>query len=801
MNGPQKGARSTSIRYFGDYVLLGEIASGGMGVVFNARQVTLNRKVAVKLIRGGQMAGETELRRFRTEAEAAARLDHPHIVPIYEIGEHEGQPFIAMKLIEGDSLAERLSNENVAVSRPDLALEQAAALVAKIARAVQHAHEHGVLHRDIKPGNILLDAGNEPHLTDFGLAKLLERDSSHTLSAAILGTPHYMAPEQAAGNMRAITSACDIYSLGAVLYALITGRPPFHGPSAAETMQRVKDQKPQRPQAINPLVDADLEFICLKCLEKEPGRRYATARALAEDLERWLRREPLLTRPLSPWIQLGRWSRNRPRKVALAAVSIVALLGLLVTLTAPWFKSRGKPEQPARASADSNRAELQARQVQWHTISVAAVQAEPNCGYRIETPMQVTLTLPSKPNPGDLVRLVGPAAGGWRFLQNSNQVILTDNLDAGKPGLFWIPRANNRQWHDVAMSADGTKLLVADFGYRERGGKLYTSSDGGTSWTQGENKRLWTSVAMSVDGSRLVAAAFLSRVYVSTDFGASWTPHGIRQNWTDLASSADGQRLVALDAGTNTTGGQIYTSDDGGLSWTARESNRNWCSVASSADGSRLLAAVGEANIKGHAVLGYLYGSSDYGVTWTRLTDEIRRWLRVASSADGNKLIAVEDNNTVEPGGRIYVSADAGASWQARGPTAIWRGAACSPDGSSLLALGNSPSLQKCQAHLSTDFGLTWNTQDVVGFLADAVWSADGRKLVSIAGSFEGPENKDNNVYTSVAATLPGPAGAFTADSGSEIDLQYVGYGQFRILRATGDFTIEGKKVRAPLPR
>ena len=796
MNGPQKGARSTTIRYFGDYILLGEIAGGGMGVVFNARQVSLNRKVAVKLIRGGPVAGESELRRFRTEAEAAARLDHPHIVPIYEIGEHEGQPFIAMKLVEGDSLAERLTNENSSTPASVFAIEQAAALVAKIGRAVQHAHQHGVLHRDIKPGNILLDAGGEPYLTDFGLAKLLERDSSQTVSVAILGTPDYMAPEQAAGNTRAITSACDIYSLGAVLYALLTGRPPFHGQSTPETIQCVKSQRPPVPHALNPLVDPDLEGICLKCLEKEPGRRYATADALAEDLERWLRREPMQVRPGGAWAQFGRWSRHHPLKVALLALLIGGLLGMA---SARWLWHPGRPEQSNHA--DPNRAALQMRQVKWHTISAPALQALPNCGYRLEASTQVAITLPTTPAAGDQIRISGPAAGGWRLLQNPNQVIFTDNIDAGVPGSVWTPRAHDRQWRDVAMSADATKLIAADFGYRQGGGALYTSSDGGTSWTQHDSKRLWTSVTMAADGSRLIAAAVFSRIYLSTNFGASWTPHGTRRNWTDLAASADGLRLVALDAGTNTTGGQIYTSNDGGLNWTPHESDRNWCAVASSADGSKLLAAVGEADIKGHPIYGYLYNSTDYGVTWTAcLMDEPRRWLGVASSADGTKLIAVEHDSLTGPGGRIHLSADSGKTWSVANSFGYWMGTASSPDGKRLIVLSHlaSPAgAAAAQVHISIDSGLTWSVHQIEGAFARAAWSADGRKLVTIAGSFEGGHN--NNIYTSVATTTPGPAGAFAGEPGAELDLQYVGDGQFRIVHAVGRFTVEGREVQATL--
>ena len=231
--------KKATIRYFGDYLLMGEIAEGGMGVVFDARQISLNRRVALKLIRSGARASEGELRRFRVEAEAAARLDHPGIVPIYEVGEHDGQAFLAMKLIEGESLAEKLEARGrsaeaaktpkagggtVAIPSPGRVLDlgrDAARLIAQVARAVAHAHERGVFHRDIKPGNLLSDAAGAPHLTDFGIAKLVENDAHQTISHAMLGTPAYMSPEQAAGQREAISAASDIYSLGAVLHTLL----------------------------------------------------------------------------------------------------------------------------------------------------------------------------------------------------------------------------------------------------------------------------------------------------------------------------------------------------------------------------------------------------------------------------------------------------------------------------------------------------------------------------------------------------------------------------------------------------
>jgi serine/threonine protein kinase/WD40 repeat protein len=387
----EHATRPSIVHYFGDYELLEEIARGGMGVVFKARQVSLNRTVALKMILAGKLASPALVLRFHTEAEAAANLKHPHIVAIHEVGEHEGQHYFSMDYIEGRSLAER-------VRRGPMPLPQAARCVQTIAGAIHYAHQRGVLHRDLKPSNILLDAQGQPHVTDFGLAKLVEQESSLTQSEAILGTPSYMAPEQAAGETKQITIAADIYSLGAILYELLTGEPPFRASTALETMRRVMGQEPVPPWVVrrsraehtqanrgnpksesrNPkeartpksesdssvvgLRDADfgfrhsdLDIICLKCLRKDPDARYASADALAEDLARWQNGEPIHARPVGPAEKLWRWCRRKPALASFAAAT--ALLLLAVAIGSPLAIYRINHERQR-----AERGELVARQ-------------------------------------------------------------------------------------------------------------------------------------------------------------------------------------------------------------------------------------------------------------------------------------------------------------------------------------------------------------------------------------------------------------------------------------------------------
>jgi eukaryotic-like serine/threonine-protein kinase len=316
LDGASVNSQLPMVRYLGDYELLHEIARGGMGVVYKARQVSLNRTVAVKMILAGTYATEQEVQRFRAEAEAAANLDHPNILPIYEVGTHEGHQYFSMKLIGGGPLT---------TQRPSYQgnLQSAAKLVETLSRAVHYAHQRGILHRDLKPANILLEADGTPVITDFGLAKSMHGGSGLTQSGAVVGTPSYMPPEQARGA-KDISTAADIYSLGAILYELLTGRPPFRGETIAQTLRQVEEQEPAAPRSINRRVDRDLSTIALKCLEKDPAKRYASAEELANDLARWQKGEPVIARRAGLFRRTRKWLVRNPVPAALLFVFITA---------------------------------------------------------------------------------------------------------------------------------------------------------------------------------------------------------------------------------------------------------------------------------------------------------------------------------------------------------------------------------------------------------------------------------------------------------------------------------------------
>ena len=325
------------------YEVLGELGRGGMGVVYRARDTRLNRLVALKMILAGAHAGAAELARFRSEAEAIAQLSHPHVVQIYEVGEHSGLPFFSLEFCDGGSLDKKLGGV-------PLAPAEAARLVELLARALHAAHHKGVVHRDLKPANVLLTADGTPKVTDFGLAK--RRDAAGaTASGQVMGTPSYMAPEQAEGKGKAVGPTADVYALGAILYECLTGRPPFRAATPLDTILQVVAEEPVPPRSLNAQVDRDLETICLKCLNKEPQRRYDSAASLADDLERWLRGEPIQARPSTAWERAVKWARRRPAAAVLIAVSTAAAVALVVVLGISYSIIRDALAESTRANS------------------------------------------------------------------------------------------------------------------------------------------------------------------------------------------------------------------------------------------------------------------------------------------------------------------------------------------------------------------------------------------------------------------------------------------------------------------
>jgi hypothetical protein len=437
-------APATAGRSLGDYELIEVVGRGGMGVVYKATQKGLKRTVALKMILAGEHAGPEELSRFQREAEAVARLRHANVVQIHEVGECDGRPFLSLEFLEGGSLQKKLDGT-------PLAQREAAGLVGALARAMDAAHRAGVVHRDLKPANVLLAADGTPKITDFGLAKRLDEAAGQTQSGAILGTPSYMAPEQAEGKVHEVGPAADVYALGAILYECLTGRPPFKGATPLDTMALVVGEEPVPPRLLNPKAGRDLETVCLKCLEKDPQRRYASAGELADDLGRVLAGRPILARPVGPVERLWRWCRRHPGSATAAGVAVLALLVVLGVVLG-FNRQLGRQLQRAENAEQGLRTAL-TRQV-----------AE-----RLDNDLRQLAAVP---------KLMAPALSGrtdwtkqqlaaWMRKALENDPRLFGTCAAFEPGEFAAGRKDYALYVWRKESGFGTKLLPPDYHYRQ----------------------------------------------------------------------------------------------------------------------------------------------------------------------------------------------------------------------------------------------------------------------------------------------------------------------------------------------
>ncbi len=613
---------------FGAYVLFEVLGAGGMGVVYRAHHRSLNRDVALKQILAGSLATEADLQRFRNEAEAAAQLDHPHIVSIHDVGEHDGRRYLTMRLIEGGSLAahrKRFVDD----------CRGAARLMTAIAGAVHYAHQRGILHRDLKPSNILLDRDGQPHVSDFGLARRIGVESTLTGSGAILGSPPYMAPEQAGGRTKEITTATDVYGLGAILYVLLTGRPPFRGESALETMEQVRSNAPDPPRRLNAQVDRDLETICLKCLEKEPAERYASAAAVGEDLQRWLDGMPIQARRTGWFRRMVLWVRRRPYASALiASAAMLLALGLGIVV---W---------------------------QWHA-AVVARQGMEVALYESRIALADRELSAGEPSHAmDLLDECPPALRGWEWFHLKDR----RRFDEAKVG-------DRSVTVSVAYHPAG-ELLATGFGM-----KTIIIWDVGAGVLKERHrfdahKLAVTSLAFSRDGRRLVSASFdgMAKVWDTQTWEELAVLEGKPLGGLWCAAMHPGGRRIAL-AGLNKTVG-LWTPEGGELRELPGHEDRV-TGVAFHPDGRLLASSSDDATVR-------LWDIETGRAIRTEGDPGKFRFSCVSFSPDGRYLAAGNDGGAL----RLWDTATGREVFRRVHQSASVRRLAFSPDGCRIATIG-----------------------------------------------------------------------------------------------------------------
>jgi WD40 repeat protein/serine/threonine protein kinase len=701
------------------YDILDELGRGGMGVVYKARQKSLNRIVALKMILTGAHAGPQDLARFRSEAEAVAQFQHPHIVQVYEIGEQDGRPFFSLEFVDGGSLAQRLTGV-------PLPARQAAGLVEILARAVGCAHQHGIVHRDLKPANVLLTADGTPKITDFGLAKRLDSQVGQTKTGAIMGTPSYMAPEQARGKTREIGPTADIYALGSILYEMLTGRPPFRGETPLETILQVTSNEPVPPTRLHSKVPRDLETICLKCLQKEPRKRYPSGDELANDARRFLDNEPILARPISRWERVLRWARRRPAAAALIGVSLLATLLLVAALTISNVLIHAKQletdgalhalqeahekladqqrqteaafEREKNALAERTRAlDKEKQSAYFHRIDLAAREWLANNVGRAE----------------ELLELCPPELRRWEWYY-LKRLCRADLLSLHVPSDAATA---------VAISPDGGRLAVVGSRSVQPGGareeiKVWNAVTG-QELCAITSHRGATTAAFSHDGQLLASAGRdredpVVRVWDAATGKPRHTLSGHNGAVLALAFSPDGKHLAS--AGWDATV-RVWDLATGNETHSFKDHTREVLAVAFSPDGRQVASAGEDRTVR----------------VWDRTTGKALLLpghqdavLAVAFSPDGTRLASASWDKSV----KVWDLASGQEVLTTRGFLPAFKCLAFSPDGQRLAAAGEEKAVKVWDAATGQELFIFRGHDATVTGVA---FSRDGRRLASVS--------------------------------------------------------------------